>query len=690
MRGLVGLIGFLSAQSLNLVDIWKEYRYYAQSHDFTQGPDGWYGQAESGAIYRISPALRAETVGKGAPMMRWIVAPQGKGWLFWTQLKRGFRHSSAGSIAWKRGEETRNLGGYAWREISFLPSGEGLIAADPHNLYLYRWDKDAWDTLTHCTGKVQAGTTDWLYEEEFGFTRAFEIAPSGAYVAYLSFDNTYTPTYPLRYYSRGSVEELSLPYPRAGEKNPHVQLHLYALHTQKDTVIYLDSTGGYIPWFAWSPMGDVLYFTHLRRAQNHFVLYTYEPTEKKLLPFFSDSTNGYFTWDDRQLLIWGTDRPELYYLAGGRGEWEIQRYDYKGRRQAIYRIPGLRKLVGYGGGKLFFIASGSNPIHQRIGYLPLDSKKPSPVWLTPDSSWAEAELAGELLWIRRSRFTDPEREEIRKVQEPEKVLILPDLNAHLREVKLPLRIQFLQFPNRRGEKLWGYLMLPSQIDSNQRYPVVLTFYGGPGSQQVADAFKNIQFYWQAYLVSRGYLVACVDGRGTALYPEKRFSIYRRLGLLETEDLADFVRWLRSFPFVGKVGAFGWSYGGYLAARLAFAAPDGLAAAVSVAPVTDWRLYDSAYTERFMDIPSANPQGYAQTALPPPPSSPLHIPLLLMHGDADDNVHVHHTYQLIENLLKIQPDAPIEWRIFPNQNHGIGGYRYRVYWEIDSFFDKHLR
>ncbi|MEN3041044.1 MAG: alpha/beta fold hydrolase [Bacteroidia bacterium] len=683
MRGFL-LVGVLLAQELSLSGIWQEYRYYALQYDLVASTEGWYGQTEEGKVYRWTRIGAAETLGQASSMARWMPAPGG--WLAWEGLRRRYRHSSFGSLLWMQNGQLKKLPGERWYEAAFSPDGSTLIATDGQNLY--RWRGEKWDTLTRCTEARQAGLTDWLYEEEFGFTQAFEIAPSGRYVAYLLLDNQQTPIYPLLTPGSGSYPvAYPLRYPRVGMPNPRAELHLYDLAAGEDRVLWIDSVGGYLPWFSWSTMGDELYFVHLNRSQNHFTMYRYEVGEAGLRPFFSDSTEGFFTWDDRKLIVWATDRPEFFYLAGGKGPWEIWHYDYKGRRLAIYKVPGLRKLIGYASGKLFFHAQGKTPKDQRVGYLSL--KQRTPVWITSETGWTEAELAGSLLWIKESRFLEPYRERLCAAEDPNRCLTLPDLNLSLRARLPKVQVRFVDFPAAGGRLRWGYLLLPERFDSTRRYPVVLTFYGGPGSQQVSEEFKNIHFFWQAYLVQKGYLVACADGRGTALYPEERFSIYRRLGLPETEDLVAFVKYLRSLPFVGKIGAFGWSYGGYMAARLAFAAPDGLAAAVAVAPVTDWRLYDSAYTERFMDLPDRNLQGYEETALPPKEVT-LQVPLLIIHGEADDNVHPQHTYQLIERLLRRQPDAPIDWKIFPGQNHGIGMYRYRVYWEMERFFERYLR
>lgn len=677
------------AQPITLEGLWREYKYYARLHTLWPSAGGWYGQEEEGALYRIGQSLRAETLSRGAPILRLVAAPDGRSWLAWQEEYRLFRRSRAGELVWVREGHPHPLLGLRWQEAEISPDGKSVIAADGQNLYRFSDSTQTCDTLTHYTGEVQAGTTDWLYEEEFAFTKAFAISPSGRYVAYLVLDNTRTPSYPLLRHGLTYPELTLLRYPRVGEPNPSAEIHIYDLQQRQDYSVYQETSGGYLPWFAWSPDRDTLYFIHLHREQNRFTLYTLALPHRQVRPVFRDSTQGYFTWDDRKLMVVHAAPTEILYVRLSATGRELYRLNAQGKLLGTYPIPGLRTLIGRVQDRVFFHAAGSAPIYQRIGYLPLREKKPRIRWLTPDSAWAEAELSGNLLKITTSRFTEPFREEILHALNEKHKLTLPDLNQPLRSSKFGVKMQFLTYPSTNGKERWAYLLLPEDFQEGRTYPVFLTFYGGPGSQQVSTEFKNIYFYWQVYLAQKGYIVACTDGRGTEPYPEERFTIYQRLGLPETEDLVAFIKWLREQPYIGKIAAMGWSYGGYLALRLAFAAPDGLAACIAVAPVTDWRLYDSAYTERFMSL-KENPQAqYEATALPPSYTK-LKVPVLLIHGDADDNVHVQHSYRFIEKLLRRQPDAPLEWRIFPNQEHGLLGMRYRVYWEVERFLERYMR
>ncbi len=684
-----GLLILVRAQSdFSLSAIWREYRYAAKDHQLYGEENFWGITFEKGksVIYRFQGATAPDTLWRGSLEIERILPGRynpDEALLFRTE-ERLYRRSARYRMYLFSGGQAISIPG-TYQEAELLPDG-GVILADSQNLYLWRRDRPSLEQLTSCTGAIRAGTTDWLYEEEFGFTKAFAVSPSGAYLAYLAFDNTETPTWTLSYDEPDAPYPRyhTFPYPKVGQKNPRISLHLLSLADRSDKILLQDTAGGYIPLFFWSEMGDKLYFVHLKRLQNAFTLYKWEPNRINQV-FFQDSTPYWFNLDNRRLFIQREDQPEFFYKAERGGPTIIERYDYKGRRLAQYIIPGLKDLLGYAQGKLFFTAWGKDPTAQRVGYLDLRRKSPVPQWLTTDTLWAEVQVSTSLLAITESAPLTPPRSYILDVATLKERYDLPDLNNHLRKQIPPLQVRFFRFAAESGDSLWASLLLPANFDPGKKYPVLVRFYGGPSSQTVSREFGGIWFFWEARLVQKGFLVAHVDGRGTALYEGKqRYGIYKDLGTLETADVVDFVQYLRRQPYVEKVYGMGWSFGGYVAARLAMEAPpDALAGAISIAPVTDWRLYDSAYTERFMQTPAENPDGYERTSLIKS-GRRLQAPLLLIHGEADDNVHVQNSYLLIEALLRRYPEDPLTWCIYPGQNHGIGRYRYHLFLEVERF------
>jgi len=681
-----GVLAVLCAQSeLSLSAIWREYRYVPHDYEFYGGEHLWGYDEEGGALYRFRGAAVAETLWRGPIQVANIGLSRANPdeALLFERVGRLYRRSARYRVyLFSEGKATVIPGVY--QEGELLPDGR-VVLADSQNLYLWSRGQAAPEKLTAAGAFVQAGTTDWLYEEEFGFTKAFSISPSGAYVAYLAFDNSETPHWSLAYYEAGSVypRQHTFPYPKVGQKNPRVALHLLSLTDRTDKVLIRDTVGGYLPLFFWSEMGDELYFVHLNRLQNAFILYRWEAGRVEV--FFRDSTPYWFNLDNRHLFVVRTDQPEFFYKAERGKAPVIERYDYKGRRLAQYTAPGLKDLIGYAQGKLFFTAWGKDPTAQRVGYIDFRRKGSAVQWLTADTLWAEARVSASLVAITESGPLSPSMSYLLDAATLKKRYDLPDLNQPLRKQVPSMQVRFFRFAGESGDSLWASLLLPVNFDPGRKYPVLVRFYGGPGSQTVSRQFGGTWLLWEARLLQKGFIVAHVDGRGTGLYEGPlRYAIYKNLGTLETADVVSFVKYLRRQPYVEKVYGMGWSFGGYVAARLAMEAPpDALAGAVSIAPVTDWRLYDTAYTERFMQTPNQNPDGYDRTSLLNA-NRRLQAPLLLIHGEADDNVHVQNSYLLIESLIRRYPESPLTWRIYPGQNHSIGRYRYHLFLEVERF------
>ena len=687
MKGVaIGFVVLLWAQSdLSLSAIWREYRYISLDYELQAGEGFWGYAKEDGALYRFRGVSVAETLWKGSiPIARISLSRANPDEaLLFEPVERLYRRSARYRVyLFSEGKTTAIPGIY--QEGELLPDGR-VVLADSQNLYLWSRGQTTPEKLTSARGFVQAGTADWLYEEEFGFTKAFSVSPSGAYVAYLTLDNSETPQWSLAYYEAGSPypRQQTFPYPKVGQKNPRVALHLLSLGDRTDNILIRDTVGGYLPLFFWSEMGDELYLVHLNRLQNAFTLYRWEAGEMRV--FFRDSTAYWFNLDNRRLFVPRTDQPEFFYKAERGKAPVIERYDYKGRRLGQYAVPGLKDLIGYAQGKLFFTAWGRDPTAQRVGYIDFRRKGATAQWLTTDTLWAEVQVSASLIAITESASLSPPRTYLLDAATLKSRYVLPDLNQTLRRQLPPVQMRFFRFANEAGDSLWASLFLPANFDPARKYPVLVRFYGGPGSQTVSREFGNIWFFWEARLLQKGFIVAHVDGRGTGLYEGPlRYGIYKNLGTLETADVISFVKYLRGQPYVEKVYGMGWSFGGYVAARLAMEAPaDALAGAISIAPVTDWRLYDTAYTERFMQTPNENPDGYERTSLIRA-GRRLQAPLLLIHGEADDNVHVQNSYLLIEALLRRYPESPLTWRIYPGQNHSIGRYRYHLFLEVERF------
>ena len=259
------------------------------------------------------------------------------------------------------------------------------------------------------------------------------------------------------------------------------------------------------------------------------------------------------------------------------------------------------------------------------------------------------------------------------------------LRTKLDELQVPVK-EFFRFATSEGVELNGYMVRPNGFDSSRRYPVLMTQYSGPGSQQAADRWT---IGWEDVLVQQGYIVACVDGRGTGFRGEEfKKCTYGELGKYETVDQIEAARYLASLPYVDpdRIGIYGWSYGGFMALNCILKGNDVFRAAIAVAPVTSWRFYDTIYTEIYNGLPQDNPSGYDD-------NSPIHFAdrlkgkLLIAHGTGDDNVHIQNTYEMITKLVEY--DKPFELYVYPDRNHGMGPSRHHLMERCIEFVQRNL-
>ena len=259
------------------------------------------------------------------------------------------------------------------------------------------------------------------------------------------------------------------------------------------------------------------------------------------------------------------------------------------------------------------------------------------------------------------------------------------LRAKLDELQVPVK-EFFRFATSEGVELNGYMVRPNGFDSSRRYPVLMTQYSGPGSQQAADRWT---IGWEDVLVQQGYIVACVDGRGTGFRGEEfKKCTYGELGKYETVDQIEAARYLASLPYVDpdRIGIYGWSYGGFMALNCILKGNDVFRAAIAVAPVTSWRFYDTIYTEIYNGLPQDNPSGYDD-------NSPIHFAdrlkgkLLIAHGTGDDNVHIQNTYEMITRLVEY--DKSFELYVYPDRNHGMGPSRHHLMERCIEFVQRNL-
>lgn len=519
--------------------------------------------------------------------------------------------------------------------------------------------------------KIINGHTDWVYEEEFGFTRAFEFSPDGKRIAWIRFDETEVPEFTItRFTGELYPKPLTYKYPRAGEKNSVVEVWASDLENGSKTKINTgEETDQYISRIGWTPGGD-LYFYRSNRLQNHFEVVIadipagttkviYDEKDKRYVAHTDESTITFLPGSDKFIVkneTSGFAHLYVYSIEKGltdtltQGNWEVT------------------KLVGVTPNKAYYISNEGSALRNNLYSVKLNGK--GKTRLTEGKGvWSVAPSKDFSYFI--SYFSNTSTPNIVRMHNSSgKVLRTLEDNAELRKTideKKVAQKEFFRFTTERGTVLNCYMIKPAKFDPSKKYPVMMTQYSGPGSQQVMDRWS---LDWTDVLVQEGYIVVCVDGRGTGgRGTEFRKGTYANLGSQEVEDQVSAAKYLASQPYVDKsrIGIYGWSYGGFMALNCILKGADVFKMAVAVAPVTSWRYYDTIYTEIYNGLPQDNPGGYDD-------NSPIHFAknlkgkLLLIHGTDDDNVHVQNSMAMAKAL--IEAGKHFDMMIYPDDNHSM--------------------
>ena len=559
----------------------------------------------------------------------------------------------------------------AVRDVTFTPDGKAVVYAKENNLYIYDIASGQSTAITSDGrwNEIINGTTDWVYEEEFGFTQAYAISPDSRQVAYLRFDESQVPLFEMMRYD-GSLynKAFSFKYPKAGDCNSVVELWVYdrtsGAKRKVDTSTERDQ---YISHLGWTPAGE-LFFFRVNRRQNHFEIITdhngsqrivYDEQAPQYVERKSDSDLLFIDADRfivREETTTGYMHLYLHSLTRGRicaltsGKWEVTR------------------IVGADSRNVWYLSTERSPLQRDLCRVALNGKKRTR--LTQEAGYYTiAPSRGMKYYI--STFSNASTPNIVTVHRGDgaKVETLVDSRKAVAELgKRPAK-EFFTFTTERGDTLNAYMVRPLDFDPSKRYPVLLTQYSGPGSQSVADRWG---VDWEDAVVPHGYIVVCTDGRGTGYRGEAfKKTTYGRLGAVEVEDQISLAKYMsrQSYIDADRIGIYGWSYGGFMALGCALRGEGLFKMAIAVAPVTTWRYYDTIYTEIYNGLPQDNPSGYDD-------NSPLNFAdklhdrtrLLIMHGTADDNVHLQNTIEMTRALNRA--GKQYDMMIYPDQNHSM--------------------
>lgn len=578
---------------------------------------------------------------------------------------------------------------------TFSPDGRMCAYVVDNNIWIRKFDFDTEVQVTKDgeANKILNGITDWVYEEEFGVTNLMAWSPDSEYLAFVRFDESEVPEFSMQMYGGGLYPGFyNYKYPKAGQKNSKVTLHSYSIQT-KDTKT-LTPPGSeelYIPRILFTNNADQLAVMTLNRQQNIFNMYYANPKSGVFRLVLRDENKAYV--DSEWLNSIRFYNTGFTYVSEQDGYAHIYLYSPTGEklRQATKGNWDVTALLGYDDAtKTFYYESAEeSPIRRAIYKVDAKGVKTK---LSAQEGTNNATFSDNFAYYVNSysNANTPVKITVNETKTNKPLRVLVD-NARLADKLSGYsygKKEFLKVHTASDYELNAWIVKPANFDASKKYPVLMVQYSGPNSQQVLDKYG---FDWEHYLASKGILVVCVDGRGTGARGEAfRKCTYLRMGELESKDQVEAAQALGKLPYIdgSRIAIWGWSFGGYNTLMALSTGNGTFKAGIAVAPPTDWKYYDSVYTERFMRTPQENFEGYAATS-PIRLAKNLQGKLLLVHGTADDNVHFQQTMDYAEAL--VQAGKQFDMQIYKDRNHSIygGNTRYHLYTRMSNFLFDNL-
>jgi dipeptidyl-peptidase-4 len=548
-------------------------------------------------------------------------------------------------------------------------------------------------TTDGVNNKIKNGWGDWVYEEEFSLANYFNWSADGKYLAFVRWDETNVKEYSMEMYNGGLYpEEVTFKYPKAGEDNSIISVHIYDVASKKTVMADIGAEKDiYIPRITWTADAN-LCIQRMNRLQNKIELLFANAATGASKVILTEEAKTYIDITDNLTFlpgnkgfIWSSEMGEFnhlyYYDMNGKlvnqitkGNWDV--IEFKGYDEKT--------------NTLFYTSTERGAINRDLYSVSLKGSGKKLLSAAEGTTDADFTNGFKYYVSSYSNANTPTVFELHTA-DGKLVKVLEDNKALIDKMK-PYNMskkEFFTFKTSEGVELNGWMIKPQNFDANKKYPVYMTAYNGPGSNMVNNSFGASM--WDQLLAQEGYMVVCVDGRGT-LGRGRQFKhcTYLQLGKLETIDQIEVAKYLGTLAYVDKsrIGFQGWSYGGYMASLLISKGADYFKVAIAVAPVTNWKYYDNIYTERFLRKPADNKSGYED-------NSPVNFvkqikgKFLLVHGAADDNVHYQNSMEMAKTLVMY--NIPFEFMTYPNKNHGIygGNTRLHLYTKILNFVKQNL-
>lgn len=709
-------------KKITLDEIWHQYKFYPKTvHGISSLDNGkQYTMIKNGSlvIYNyatgdsVDVLLQKEKLipkGRKKPiyLSSYKMSNDGKNFLIPTATESIYRHSKKSDFyIYNKNSDTITLlsNGGKQRLADFNPAGTKVAFVRENNIYIKDLETGNENQITTdgVKNKIINGTCDWVYEEEFGFTKAFFWSPDGNKIAYYRFNESNVKEYTLTYYSNLYPRLYTYKYPKAGEDNSIIEIYVYDLKTEKSTKMNTgDDTDTYIPRIKWTKDPNVLSIQHLNRLQNHLeILLANASTGKSRVMYVDDNPYYIDITDD---LIFLPDNKHFLITSEKDGYNHIYYCTMDGKKQKRLTKGNwdVTKVYGFDteNGMVYYQSAELSPLNRDIYKVNLKGKRKK---ISTRVGTNNATFSNNFEYYINT-FSDANTPPYVTMNRNngEELRVLED-NQTFKDMMATYNLSKKTFSSftdsvvtlHDGKQTYlnTWQILPPDFDSTKKYPVLLYQYSGPGSQSVLNTWGWSNYFWFQMLAENGIIVTCVDNRGTGARGQEFKKItYQQLGKYENIDHIAYARYLGSLSYVdkNKIGVFGWSYGGFMSSLDITKGAEVFSTAIAVAPVISWRYYDNIYTERYMRKPQDNPEGYDD-------NSPINFVkklkgnFLLVHGSTDDNVHFQNSMDMITAL--VNANKQFELFVYPNKNHGIygGNTRYHLYKKMTEFLYTNLK
>ncbi len=704
-------------KDISLEDIWLYYKFLPGFPDGFNWmkDDDFYTKFDEGKIVKVSikdPSKKEDILDTGSlqdPDTKELLESNSYAFskdesmvLLKSKIEKIYRYSSkevCHVYDRKSKKVTKIHGGEQISFATFSHDASKLAYIYQNNLYVYDFtsEKQIIVTKDGRFNEIINGGTDWVYEEEFSFARAFFWSADSKKLAYYRFDESKVKMFSMAMYGSLYPESYDFKYPKAGEENSVVELYIYHMVGGKNVKVDLGTqTDQYIPRVKWTKDPDKLAVMRMNRLQNNMDLLLVEAGTGSSQVILTEQEESYIDEITDKKWIFLDNGFEFLWQSEMDGHNHVYLYGLDGKRirkitSGNWSVTDI-SAVDEAKGILYYMSSEEAPTERHLYRITLEGKKKKK--LTEQSGWHDVEFSsGNSYFMDSYSMVNDPGKSVLYTNKGKKMDVLEDnerLRTSMGKYNLST-LDFFSFKTSEDVELEGWMLKPPDFDSQKKYPVLMYVYGGPGSQTVKDQFGGLNYFWHQMLAEQGYIVISVDGRGTGGRGEDfKKATYGQLGKYEAIDQIETAKYIGRLDYVdkGRIGIWGWSFGGYMTSLVMTKGEGLFKMGIAVAPVTSWRYYDTIYTERYLKTPQLNPSGYDDNS-PIEFAQDLKGNYLVVHGTADDNVHFQNSMEWVDALVKA--NKQFDMAFYPNKNHGIYGgvTRFHLYRKMTDYILENL-